>query len=119
MPVFAGTLPAQDSAAVRPPLVDLLRPRVPEFLKEQPSLLGPLRTSAPTTNPGSLNRWGYYTPELMDPSSKPIDLAAPWKLYLQRQEQYKTMNTILGSVQVAGTGYLLYRHLREEFKKKK
>ena len=29
------------------------------------------------------------------------------------------MNTILGSVQVAGTGYLLYRHLREEFKKKK
>ncbi len=41
------------------------------------------------------------------------NLLAPWKLQLESQEKYQIWRSILGSVQVGGAAYLLYKHLKK------
>ncbi len=51
----------------------------------------------------------FFMPREMDD----IDLAAPWKLQLARENQHRTLYTILGAVQAGGVAYLAYRHIRK------
>jgi hypothetical protein len=42
-----------------------------------------------------------------------IDLIAPWKLQLAKQEKYSTMRMILGSVGFGGAAYIAYQHVKK------
>jgi hypothetical protein len=42
-----------------------------------------------------------------------IDLAAPWKLQLARENKHKTLYTILGAVQAGGVAYLAYKQIEK------
>ena len=42
-----------------------------------------------------------------------IDLDAPWKLHLKDQEDNAGWRRILGTVQVGGAAYILYRHIKK------
>lgn len=42
-----------------------------------------------------------------------IDVAAPWKQFLARQNEDKTLYVLLGSVQMGGAAYIAYRHLKK------
>jgi hypothetical protein len=42
-----------------------------------------------------------------------IDVVSPWKQELMKQNEYRTLRTVLGALQVGGTAYLLYEHIRK------
>jgi len=42
-----------------------------------------------------------------------IDLVSPWKQELAKQNELRTLKTILGAVQAGGTAYLLYEHIKK------
>ena len=42
-----------------------------------------------------------------------IDVVSPWKQELAKQNELRTLKTILGAVQAGGTAYLLYEHIRK------
>ncbi|MFI5252183.1 MAG: hypothetical protein ACHQQQ_07095 [Bacteroidota bacterium] len=42
-----------------------------------------------------------------------IDLISPWKLQLAHQDEYKTLYTILGSIQMGGVAYIAYQHVKK------
>jgi hypothetical protein len=42
-----------------------------------------------------------------------IDLESAWKQELAKQDEYKTLRTILGSVEMGGVAYLTYLHLKK------
>ena len=42
-----------------------------------------------------------------------IDVVSPWKQELMKQNEYRTLRTVLGALQVGGTTYLLYEHIRK------
>ena len=109
--------PAQDTVAVAPneSPVYLLRPTIPEFLREQAPRFASFRLDVVTSRmPGNLNRWGMYSPEFFEMTTTgKIDLTAPLKLQLMKQEENKVMYSILGSVQLGGTAYLLYQHIKK------
>lgn len=42
-----------------------------------------------------------------------IDVVSPWKQELAKQNEFRTLKTILGAVQAGGTAYLLYEHIRK------
>lgn len=42
-----------------------------------------------------------------------IDLVSPWKLELANQEEYRTMRTILESIELGGVGYIGYQHIKK------
>lgn len=41
------------------------------------------------------------------------DLASPWKLELENQEAYRTMQTILGAIELGGVAYIGYQHIKK------
>jgi hypothetical protein len=42
-----------------------------------------------------------------------LSLAPIWKLELAKQEEYKTLRTILGSIEAGGVAYLTYLHFKK------
>ena len=46
-------------------------------------------------------------------SPEKIDLISSWKSVLNKQEELRTLRTILGTVQLGGVAYLAYRHLKK------
>ena len=42
-----------------------------------------------------------------------IDVVSPWKHDLMKQNEYRTLRTVLGALQIGGTSYLLYEHIRK------
>jgi hypothetical protein len=42
-----------------------------------------------------------------------IDLESAWKQELTKQEEYRTLRTILGSIEMGGVAYLTYLHLKK------
>ncbi|MGD1043912.1 MAG: hypothetical protein ABR936_01155 [Bacteroidota bacterium] len=42
-----------------------------------------------------------------------IDLQSAWKQELTKQEEYRTLRTILGSIEMGGVAYLAYLHLKK------
>ena len=41
------------------------------------------------------------------------DLLSPWRLELKVEEKYSPLRSVLGSVQLAGTGYLAYQYIKK------
>jgi hypothetical protein len=46
-------------------------------------------------------------------SPERIDLVSPWQYELTKQEELRTLRTILGTVQLGGVAYLAYRHIKK------
>ena len=46
-------------------------------------------------------------------SPERIDLVSPWQFELTKQEELRTLRTILGTVQLGGVAYLAYRHIKK------
>jgi hypothetical protein len=115
--IGALTASAQDTATVRQSEVpvSIMRPSIPKFLLEQPTRFASFQLDIVSgRSVGGLNRWGMYSPEFFDMTSTgKIDLTAPLKLQMMKQEENKLMYSILGSVQLGGTAYLLYRHIKK------
>jgi hypothetical protein len=42
-----------------------------------------------------------------------IDLETSWKQELAKQEEYQTLRSILGSIEMGGVAYLTYLHLKK------
>ena len=42
-----------------------------------------------------------------------IELETTWQKELARQNEYKTLKTIMGSVQMGGAAYLMYLHFKK------
>jgi hypothetical protein len=42
-----------------------------------------------------------------------LNLSPIWKLELAKQEEYKTLRTILGSIEAGGVAYLTYLHFKK------
>jgi hypothetical protein len=42
-----------------------------------------------------------------------IDVVSPWKQELTKQNEYHTLKTVLGIIQVGGTAYFLYEHIKK------
>jgi len=42
-----------------------------------------------------------------------LNLEPIWKLELAKQDKYKTLNAILGSIEAGGVGYLAYLHFKK------
>ena len=42
-----------------------------------------------------------------------LNLSTIWKLELAKQDEYKTLYTILGSIEAGGVGYLTYLHFKK------
>ncbi len=86
-----------------------------EFLFDKPSVL---------FHP-SLRATPEYYPNLLQPSftlgmqtiswksPERIDLVSPWQYELTKQEELRTLRTILGTVQLGGVAYLAYRHIKK------
>lgn len=107
---------AQDTVRVKNnDRINFMKPVIPDFLQEQPLQFSSFALGISIPQQKSMfNRWGMYSPEFTEEMSSPkIDLTAPWKLQLQRKEENKTLYSILGSVQLGGTAYLLYRHIKK------
>jgi hypothetical protein len=47
------------------------------------------------------------------PSDIPMDISAPFQLQLDRQKRQATLLKWLGGVQLAGTAYIAYRHIKK------
>ena len=75
--------------------------------------------------PSSLHEASIYSPGFLHqslinlPSSlsmqfqQQIDVVSPWKHDLMKQNEYRTLRTVLGALQIGGTSYLLYEHIRK------
>ena len=46
-------------------------------------------------------------------SPERIDLISPWQCELTKQEELRTLRTILGTVQLGGVAYLAYQHIKK------
>ncbi len=42
-----------------------------------------------------------------------LNLSSIWRLELAKQDEYKTLTTILGSIEAGGVGYLTYLHFKK------
>jgi hypothetical protein len=42
-----------------------------------------------------------------------LNLSPIWKLELAKQEEYKTLHIILGSIEAGGVAYLIYLHFKK------
>ena len=75
--------------------------------------------------PQSLGESALYSPGYMHqsltnlPSSlsmqfqQQIDVVSPWKQEIAKQNELRTLRTILGAVQAGGTVYLLYENIKK------
>ncbi|MGA2624450.1 MAG: hypothetical protein ABSF91_11390 [Bacteroidota bacterium] len=50
---------------------------------------------------------------IFEPFEEKIDLVSPWKLELANQEEYRTMRTILESIELGGVAYIGYEHIKK------
>ena len=99
----------QDTSALDPRILDS------EYLNSALSLSLPL--SMQTTPGKDTNE--FYSPSLLSlqyrlaKQGQNFDLSSIWKREIAGQEDYKTLQTVLGSIQAGGAAYLLYRHLKK------
>jgi hypothetical protein len=87
----------------------------PEYLLKIPSFSLPLSLrTIPDNTPYYLNQ----SPVISLQSSswklqQNLNLSPIWKLELAKQEEYKTLRTILGSIEAGGVAYLTYLHFKK------
>jgi hypothetical protein len=78
------------------------------------SMVVPSFREIPAMTPLSLHQSLMTLPlSLSTQFQQQIDVVSPWKQELAKQNEYRTLKSILGAVQVGGTAYLLYEHIRK------
>ncbi|MBA4312725.1 MAG: hypothetical protein C0417_08855 [Chlorobiaceae bacterium] len=108
MPVAHGQEP-KDTSTIKPNIFDsglsIVTPPVLSNLSFRtapvfyPTLLQPSFTL-------SMQPFSWKSPEK-------VDLVSSWKSVLAKQEELRTLRTILGTVQLGGVAYLAYRHIKK------
>jgi hypothetical protein len=107
----------QELQAASLPDTSLNKPRnfIPEFSFGMPSFSLPLSLKMSSENvpyypnQPSIVSLQYSSWKLQ----QNISLAPIWKLELAKQEEYKTLRTILGSIEAGGAAYLTYLHFKK------
>jgi hypothetical protein len=101
----------EDTAVSKPITID------PIFMSDRPLQLLPLSLELAATP-------GYYKSIIFQSDAaspyffsrrevEVMDLATPWKLQLARENEHRTLYTILGAVQAGGVAYLAYKHIQK------
>ena len=93
------------------------RPRINQYLLRNfdtdsmllPSLRGSMNDLPVSLHQSLLN----FPSSLSAQFQTQIDVASPWKQELAKQNELRTLKTILGAIQAGGTAYLLYEHIRK------
>jgi hypothetical protein len=88
---------------------------IPELFLTQPTLLPPQSYGAPQESFSDFLNQSLTVP--MPPFSwryeTTLDLQTSWKQELEKQEEYQTLRTIMGSIQMGGAAYLTYLHFKK------
>jgi hypothetical protein len=88
---------------------------IPELFLTQPTLLPPQSYGAPQESFSDFLNQSLTVP--MPPFSwryeTNLDLLTSWKQELAKQEEYQTLRTILGSIEMGGVAYLTYLHFKK------
>ena len=102
-------VPLRDSSAERTQLSEA----IPFSHHRLFELTQPLNTD-PQWFPGFL-RQSLASPSLSLSweSQQDFGIASAWKNEVLKQQEYKTLRTILGSIQAGGVAYLAYRHIKK------
>lgn len=102
-------IPVQDSLAIKTKSVDT------ELFHPYSGLLFP--TSIKTD---SVYLRGFLSQSLTSPLpslssqlQQNLSITSTWKNELLKQEEYKTLRTIIGSVEMGGVAYLAYLHMKK------
>ena len=99
----------RDSLSPAPPVNRLLlRSFQPKFVL--PQTVGEVQEMTPRSLQFALT---YSSTTLSSPFQQQMDLVSPWKKELAKENEHRTLRTILGAVQAGGTAYLLYEHIRK------
>jgi hypothetical protein len=113
---FAYTANGQEQKSVQQQDTSIKRSRFydPELFFVKPALIIPQSFGVTQENFSSFLHQSLTVP--MPPFSwtykTKIDLESAWKQELTKQEEYRTLRTILGSIEMGGVAYLTYLHLK-------
>jgi hypothetical protein len=115
---MVGSLSATGQEQTKVPL-DTVR-KMPQFFSVDLSLTQPivLPARSPILPQQSFSDFIHQSLSTPMPSSfwttkTSMDLTTSWQQELAKQNEYKTLRTILGSMQMGATAYLLYTHLKK------
>jgi hypothetical protein len=93
------------------------RPRINQYLLrnfDTDSMLLPSLRGSMNDVPVSLHQSLMNFPSSLSAQFEmQIDVVSPWKQELAKQNELRTLKTILGAIQAGGTAYLLYEHIRK------
>jgi hypothetical protein len=105
----------QDIVPVKDTSVNNLRNFNSGFLFGTPSLSLPLSLRIiPENTPYYLNQPPIVSLQYSSwKLQQNLNLAPIWKLELAKQDEYKTLYTILGSIEAGGVAYLTYLHFKK------
>ena len=102
-------VPSQDSSAVRRQTSEAIPFSHPRLFELPP----PLNVDSQWF-PGFLRQsLASPLPSLLWESRQDFGIASAWKNEVLKQEEYKTLKTILGSIQAGGAAYLAYRYVKK------
>ena len=108
--------PAQDITTVQPKDTSLYLVQLytPEFVLEQTLNTSPFSFGAPEQFPKYFYQSSASSPApLLWEFQNEIDIAAPWKLQLAKENENRTLYMILSSINAGGALYLAYRHVKK------
>ena len=113
---FIAVAPGQEQKSLFRPDTSARDLRSPglEFSLNKPDLLFPTSTNVSPEDFPWFFRQSLTAPLPTLPwQEENTGLQSIWQQELARKREYKTLKTILGSVQAGATGYLLYLHLKK------
>jgi hypothetical protein len=114
IPIFSSAQTQQAAEEKNTNNVSLQKKNAEAFL--EPTHIIPLSFALTSDSTSQFLRQSLLFPSqtfLWETEETKNDIAAPWKLELQRKNEMSVWNTILTSVNVGGTAYILYRHLKK------
>ena len=113
---FTHTANGQEQKSVQQQDTSIKRSRFydPELFLVKPAIIIPQSFGSTQKNFSDFFHQSLTVP--MPPFSwtykAKIDLQSAWKQELTKQEEYRTLRTILGSIEMGGVAYLTYVHLK-------
>ncbi|MFA6540773.1 MAG: hypothetical protein WCT99_04160 [Bacteroidota bacterium] len=116
---LAVPLPAQEQTSMQPKdtSLKLLRTEAIPLSLEQPIVILPLSFALSSAGEGTVQPLYYIFGESPEQFSwnreGKVDIASPWKIYLEEQKKNSTWRSVLGSVQLGGAAYIAYRHIKK------
>lgn len=99
----------QDTSIINPGILD------PEYFTSAFSLSLPLLLRIiPESNPYQFGRPSLLSLQYSSQKlQQNLDLSSIWKREISKQEEYKTLRMVMGSIQAGGAAYLAYLHFKK------